>query len=362
MLATDRVAAEAEARQDAAAESERPTRLQLVVSPHPDDEMEAWSQVERSPDVFTVWLTMTRGEATTHCDPVVHTAELDVAAGEIPPSPPPEGAGTASCADARMASWTTFLSLAWSGADDADTGAGPDADTDTDTDTDERTAEVPERSTLPESRQVDLPPQEAADGLPAAAPATRGAAPSPGALVWTEPTMAMVALDAGDGEVTGDEVAWGVRAVLAQRGALLPDLPLTRVVSAAYAGEAPDAPYQHPDHLAVTDALLDPALTRALAPRDGTFVVTGAHDPRASITSEVAPAEYRRLMGLGPDVVGDDGSPVPRRLGLAQRVYGWLAFPGGWWPRTERAVPDPDGEPLIMARVQSFVHLPGPRR
>ncbi len=342
-LTPDRVA-EAERLDDAPAAAE-PTRLQLVVSPHPDDELEAWSQVDRSPDVYTVWLTMTRGEATAHCDPDVHTAELDVRAGEIPPSPPPEGAGTASCVDARMASWTTFLRLAWPAPVEEEDQAGDD---------------VPSRSTAPAPQRLDLPDQPAGDGTEASDVPTRDGRPSPGALAWVEPAMAMIALDAGDGQVSEDDVARGVRAVLAQRGRLLPDLPLARVVAAAYTGSLPDAPYDHPDHLAVTEALLERSLTQALAPQDGTFVVTGTHDPRATLTSEVDRAEYRRLMGLGPAVTGDDGSPSPQRLGLAQRVYGWLAFPGGAWPPTETAVPDADGDPLIMARVQRFAHLPGP--
>ena len=314
-----------------------PTRLQLVVSPHPDDEMEAWSQVEASEQVHTVWLTMTRGEATTRCDPKTCAAELDVAAGEVAPAPAPLGRGTQSCEDARMGAWTTFLTLAR-----GERGA----------------AGAPEPGA---PRRLDLIAQPATDGLPAAPVATRGGRPSPGALVWAGPRQSMVAVDAGDGEVTVAEVGWAVRAVLALRGDALPDLPLERVVGAAYVGVPPDATYQHPDHRAVQQALLDPALTAALAPHDGTFVVTGAHDPRANLTGEVAPAEYERLMGLGPQVAGDHGATA-RREGLMQRLYGWLAFPGGSWPPTERPVDDAAGDPLIMARVQSFVHLPGPGR
>lgn len=309
-----------------------PTRLQLVVSPHPDDEMEAWSQVDPSDDVHTVWLTMTRGEATSRCDPQTYAAELDVAAGEVAPSPAPAGRGTASCEDARLGAWTRFLTLAHG-------GRGADAQ-------------------VGEPRRLDLGAVPAAAGLPAAPVATRRGRPSPGALAWVGSRQSMVAVDAGDGEVTPGEVAWAVRAVLAQRGALLPDLPLERVVSAAYVGAPPDATYQHPDHRAVQEALLDPALTAALAPLRGTYVVTAPSDPRVNLTGAVPPDEYERLMGLGPSVAGDHG-PTPRREGLMQQVYGWLAFPGGWWPTTERPVDDAAGDPLIMARVQSFVRLPG---
>lgn len=313
-----------------------PTRLQLVVSPHPDDEMEAWSQVDPSDDVHTVWLTMTRGEATSRCDPQTYAAELDVAAGEVAPSPVPTGPGTASCEDARMAAWTSFLTLAH-----GERGASP------------------ETGEPGDPRRLDLEAQPATAGLPPARAATRGGRPSPGALAWVGRHQSMVAVDAGDGEVAPGDVVWAVRAVLAQRGALLPDLPLERVVSAAYVGAAPDATYQHPDHRAVQEALLDPALNAALAPARGTYVVSAPGDPRVNLTGAVPPDEYERLMGLGPAVAGDHGA-TPRREGLMQQVYGWLAFPGGRWPTTERPVDDAAGDPLIMARVQSFVRLPGP--
>ena len=63
----------------------------------------------------------------------------------------------------------------------------------------------------------------------------------------------------------------------------------------------------------------------------------------------LSPADYEALMGLGP--VGEQG---PQRLGLQQQLYGWLAFPGEWWPPGE--VSDTD---VLFARQQTYFVIPG---
>ena len=335
----------------------RASRLQLVVTPHPDDEVEGWSVVERSEDVHTVWLTATHGEGTACCDPAAHAANLQVDLGDVPPAPAPTGSRTASCGAARLASWTTFLSLADVGDDVAraslDAAGRP---------------RVPASATAPPARDVHLP----------------GAGD---ALVWSSGERTLVALDGGDGHLRAETVRAAVRALLGPRPSegcaggsasdgsvdarppLVPDLPLERVVAAAYACSGTDAldgtgepngwaVYRHPDHLAARAALLDPDLAAELAPRAGVLVTTWPSDPAASLSAEVPRAEYDRLMGLGPPV--DPGDPASvRRDGLAQRLYGWLGNPGGLWPPTELPVPDASGAALVMARRQTFVVVGG---
>ncbi len=285
---------------------------------------------------------MTHGEGTAYCDPAAHARNSSPGLGEIPPHPTPEGSRTPSCGAARLASWTTFLALA--DVPDAIASAGP--------------PELPARATAPPAQRVRL------DGAGEA-------------LLWASPERTLVAVDGGDGRLRVETVRAAVRAVLASRpvarpgggpvGApsLVPDLPLGRVVAAAYVNSGTDAldgsgepnpwaVYAHPDHVAVHEALLDRDLARELAPRRGMLVATWPSDPAAGVTSEIPEEEYERLMGLGP--LADPADPrSARREGLVQRVYGWLGNPGGHWPPTELPVPDENGAALVMARVQTFV-------
>ncbi len=316
------------------------TRLQLVVTPHPDDELEGWSQIDRSPGVHTVWLVMTHGEGTAYCDPGAHAANSSPGLGEIPPEPAPEGSRTPSCGAARLASWTTFLAQA--DVPDEVARAGP--------------PDLPASATSAPARRVHL------DGAGEA-------------LVWAGSERTLVAVDGGDGRLSAETVRAAVRAVLSQwlgrgRGApslssLVPDLPLERVVAAAYVNSGTDAldgsgepnpwaVYVHPDHVAVHEALLDVDLARELAPRSGVLVASWPSDPAGSLTSEIRAEEYERLMGLGPLLDPSDPASL-RRDGLMQRLYGWLGNPRGHWPPTEWPVPDEDGAALVMARVQTFV-------
>ncbi len=314
-----------------------------MVAPHPDDELEGWSQVERSASVHTVWLVMTHGEGTAYCDPGAHARNSSPELGEIPPRPVPQGSRTPSCGAARLASWTTFLAL----ADVPDRAAATPPD-------------LPASATAPTAQRIHL----------------EGAGE---ALLWASPERTLVAVDGGDGRLRVEAVRAAVRVVLASRpvarpagepmGApsLVPDLPLERVVAAAYVNSGTDAldgsgdpnpwaVYAHPDHVAVHEALLDRDLARELAPRSGVLVATWPSDPAAGVTTEIPTAEYERLMGLGP--LADPGDPASaRREGLMQRVYGWLGNPRGHWPPTELPVPDENGAALVMARVQTFVRL-----
>ncbi|WP_432489144.1 hypothetical protein [Kineococcus sp. SYSU DK018] len=301
--------------------------LDLVVAPHPDDELEAWSLLAEEPGAYTVFVTLTLGEATANCAPAEAARSTQSAWGESAPAPPPQGPGTDSCKEARTGSWNAFL--------DAAAGTGPH---------------------LPVLGDVTASTAQVA-GRPA--------------QVWTSEDGARVAVDGGDGELTADGVVEAVEAVLALRGGRLPDLPLRRVIGASYANDAPDAganraaegtctghpcegdsryaEYEHPDHWAVRVALL----TRDFGARDGTCVATWPSDPAATSTASIPEATYEAFTGLGARVDPDDPQSLARQ-GSFQRAYGWLAFPRTYWPQTELPVPDADGNPLIMARVQTF--------
>ena len=44
-----------------------PDKVSYIVVPHPDDEMQAWSLIENTPDIYEVYIVMTRGEQSFYC-------------------------------------------------------------------------------------------------------------------------------------------------------------------------------------------------------------------------------------------------------------------------------------------------------
>lgn len=115
--------------------------------------------------------------------------------------------------------------------------------------------------------------------------------------------------------------------------------------------------YEHPDHRALTLAMPDLApLTEAgawvnVAPDDVASLrqALGTGDTGRVETMALSHDDYEALMGLGP--VGEQG---PERIGLQQQLYGWLAFPGDWWPAGEVVTSE-----VLFARQQSYLVLPG---
>ena len=82
-----------------------PSSVSYIVVPHPDDEMQAWSLLEDTPEVHKVFIMLTRGEQTAYCAQPGH----DEGTGEAPPSPWPQGRWTASCESARQNSFFEFV-------------------------------------------------------------------------------------------------------------------------------------------------------------------------------------------------------------------------------------------------------------
>lgn len=314
-----------------------PTGLQLIVSPHPDDELLAWPAIEDDPSTYTVVLTLTRGEATSFCARVEERTQTE--AGELLPDPVPAAGDTAACGEARVQAWTSFLTRAGEHTAEIDRGAT-------------------ERFTGSDDRlggEADF---------------------------WVGSNAAHIVLSLPDGALSEDTVVAAVEAVLESRGETLPDLPLRRILSASYWNDSPGhghrrrasgdctahAPcpgeptafeYEHPDHRSVSVAMA------ALAPQTeiGAWVSVppgdswGLQQTLGSGVGEVRTltlprTAYEELMGLGAD-----GLRGPQRLGLQQQVYGWLAFPGQWWAPGE--VVDTD---VLYARAQSYLVLPGGRR
>ncbi len=319
-----------------------PTGMQVIVSPHPDDEFLVWSAIEDDPSTYTVVVTLTRGEATSRCQRAEDTADVEV--GEVLPDGLPAASGSAECAQARLQSWRSFLDAA--ARDTSEIALGRSADV--------------EHVTLTNQAWG-----RAAD-------------------VWVGENAAYVALSLGDGGVTQDGAKEAVQALLDQRGSTLPDLPVRRILAASYWNDsdsdgartaasgdcsaATDCPgtteafeYEHPDHRATSLAMASLApQTQAgswiSAPSGAEGLSALVGDSRAEVvTGEVEPSVYEAIMGLGPN--GDGGEGDRQGEGLQQEFYGWLAFPGDSWAPGERS-----GGDVLFAREQSFLVIPGGER
>ena len=266
-------------------------RIVYIVVPHPDDEFEAWALLEDRPHDYPVFVLCTHGERTGMAGGAGHQPAL----GEWTPPPQPWGEpGSDRVRAQRLNSFAAFLDAM--GELDPHL-AGPLVD----------------HGTLP-------------DG------------PSPFRLA-VGATHARVVFDGGDGALTP---AFVTAAVQRTRDLRTTHLPLQRewaVVGAAYWSDTPGAaPYAHPDHRAVHEALWStdqgvpgPQWCRT-ATADPDVAGTGGR------TAWVSPQTYRAVMGIAPD---------GQRTGLLQVYYGWLGPPSGW----------PYGETdasSLFSRQQSF--------
>lgn len=311
--------------------------LDLVVSPHPDDELLAWAALEDDPQTYTVLVTLTRGEATRNCDRARERTQ--VGAGERLPDPVPTPGNVGTCQEARVDSWRAFLAGA---------------------------AEVTPEVALGGDRQRHSLTGDRLGGT---------------AEVWAGTNAAYVLLSLPDGGLTEAGVVGAVEAVLAQRGAALPDLPLRRIVAASYwndsaergtrtltagdcavshdcPGDPAAAEYENLDHRE-TSAAMVPLAQRAelgawvTVPQGESQALVAALGAPVKVTwreLSLSPEDYKAFMGLG-----EQTAQGPERLGLQQVVYGWLAFPGQWWAAGE----DTRAGDVLFARRQTFLLLPG---
>lgn len=107
------------------------SRLSYIISPHPDDEYAAWSQIQRSPDNYPVFVYITQGQSIKACE----TAQQGESSGDGPyryegpynpvanpnngemypgnlygQNDPWQGTGSSQCKLARMNSTVQFIS------------------------------------------------------------------------------------------------------------------------------------------------------------------------------------------------------------------------------------------------------------
>jgi len=287
----------------------RPTSVLYVVLPHPDDEFEVWSQVQDTPDVYKVFVLLTHGEESANCLPTMPGYDPAV---EPAPSPLPLGLWTTTCEEARLNSWRDFLS------DMSDTDPS-----------------VP--GTFRDRGRVERLASRSAPVCRRDADTSTCARRDRGARLWTDTAGhgSLVVFDLGDRDLTSQEVVWAMRTVRDNptKLGIDPSLPSRGVVgSYANTDHAGCFTYGHPDHLAVSEALIGTDL--GLGPQ---LAATAKDDPRATVTGTVS---------TGPLVAafGWDGS-----TGAHARRYGWL------WRE--------DADALTSGRVDAYqVDREGQRR
>ncbi len=305
-----------------------PNRMSYVVVPHPDDEMQAWSLIENSPDNYKVFMVMTRGEQTAYCVSVGH----DAGTGEAPPSPWPSGKWTPSCEQARQNSLLDFLEGMGKTDDSLPTqyvrlgNKGPFSG--------------PFNGSFRGSFNTD----ESSLGRSSTDDNTICRYDSGGCIsdltadVWTSPLAAIVWFNLGDGDLTKEEVTWAIRVVRDNRAALGINntLPNHNLIGASFWNEShPDCfVYAHEDHRAVHEALWHVDFNVGYQ-----IVASCESDPDVSHTEWVT---YRHF----DDAFGTSGS---KRIGEHVVHYGWLMSddPGYWRG-------DYDGQNELFGRQQEF--------
>ena len=286
-----------------------PSKLSYVVVPHPDDEMQAWSLIEDTPDIYKVFIVLTRGEQTAYCN----GRGYDEATGEAEPYPWPGGKWSTSCEQARQESFFRFLE----GMAEHDNGlprefasAGVKGPFDALGHSICRLDDIDDTDCI-----VDLT-----------------------AEVWTAPRGAVVWFNLGDGDLSEDEARWAVTTVRDNRAALGIDatLPAAGLIGASYSNPGFEGCfiYDHPDHWAVQLALwtTDFGVGRQTAPSCRNDPVVSRHE---QVSMEAFDAAFETAQTT--------------RIGKHTVFYGWLFRDDpGYWPG------DYDGQDELFHRHQSF--------
>lgn len=277
-----------------------------VLVPHPDDEAQAWSLVERTPDVHKVFVVLTRGEQSAYCD----EPAWDVGTGELRPVPWPLGRWSPECEQARIGAFFGFMGQIGAHDDGLPTeyeslgvmGPFPAPQT-----------AVCRHDSLPLDIQA---PDSASAGSGCIADRT--------ALAWTSRLATVIWFNLGDGDLTDTEAVWATRVALEEREAfgLDPALPDIGIVGASFwngAGHHDCDDYAHPDHGAVQTALM---VTHFGAGWQA--AASCASDPRATLEATVS---HDGFLDVFASVSGT-------RIGAHPVNYGWLsdALPHGHHP------------------------------
>jgi hypothetical protein len=283
------------------------TQVTYVVSPHPDDEFEAWSLVQNSTANFEIFVVLTHGEQTVACD---HTgAWLDP--GEIPPPVGNPGRGSLGCGVDRIASHRVALN----NQANYDTALSP------------LTVLTLATSTTP----------------------LGGCSPnSTGYEVWQgNGSNAELIFDIGDGRVTPACVHWAVQTARGVKASLVgaSSLPDFAVIGASYYSTSAGCKnYVHADHKAVFDDL---TTTNEGAPHQWTSICGTANWSGATRAGTITDLIWTANMEVvAPNVA----------VGNMQQSYGWQ-FPGNLDNGSETGFDLSGGPTVLYQKAQTFAQF-----
>ena len=257
--------------------------INYVIGAHPDDEFLGWSLVEKRPDVYPVFVILTKGEATGFGEGAGYQPAL---AEAHPGGAFPSERHSPELKAQRVASWNRFLDL--------------------------------------------MAPVDGALGIPSEV--SYGSRPD-GAYpfeVRVGHDSARVIFDSGDGSLDQQEVAdmiWVLRRNVAP--GRFPAIPEGDIIGISYSNlsDGSAQSYAHNDHSAVHDALWDVDFGMP----GHQYARTTHSDPERDLVASVTRQGYQAAMGVDPQTC--------RRTGAMQQAYGWLAFsldgnlnpcPGSW--------------------------------
>lgn len=280
-----------------------PYNTSMIVMPHPDDEIEAWSLIENSPANYKVFVYLTQGEQTTYCEPDLYQKSFEPHYGEVAPAATPLGKWTNSCTTARISSTLGYMNK-MAHYDET----------------------IPNGFSLNDYTTVTLPNPNGYGHIDS----TNNANPviSDGTVrVYTGDNGygKILFFNLGDGDLTQQEVEWAVSSVMANRSLFdLPSYPFYNAIGNFYNKNYSNcAVYSHPDHLAVHKALY----YRNFGFTAYQTAATCETDPDTVRTRNVTWVPWSHAM-----LVRNDGT----RYGYLQKYYGWLRYveanPAGGWP------------------------------
>lgn len=262
----------------------------IYVMPHPDDEFQFWSILERHPDEYSVLVSLTRGEETRFCEPSNWSTSLQVYLGEATPTPEPTGKWTAECEEARINSLLGFMHTM-----SAENPA------------------IPGEFAAPTTVVLDpgdegLTPCRIDDGVKDCSEAVREV------KIWrdVEERGAVVSFNLGDGDLEEPEVEWALRSLLDNQEQWFEVAAPARSLVGSFASPATARCYSYPhsDHAAIHETLWN--VNFEVGPQ---LAATCFLDPRQTLTARVSKASARAAFSLG-----DQGE----RLGAHEIHYGWL--------------------------------------